>query len=101
LRPSDILILGRAAPAICATSLVIDRVYLSRHRATAIRLTSNGPLVAHAMQGSAALTWQSRNRPIPERAAPAAPDPAGLPDHTPDGPEGADTGAELSPKTLQ
>lgn len=73
---ADILITRREAPPGCAAHLIVDRVFLAAHGATAIRFGSDGPIVITARNPRDTVPW--RNAPparMPKAAAPSLPSP--------------------------
>jgi competence protein ComEC len=62
-----VIVTALRAPPGCAAALVIDRAYLARHGATAVRVTADGALAArHARDPTRAAPWQPVARPPPE-----------------------------------
>ncbi|MGU3539386.1 ComEC/Rec2 family competence protein [Methylobacterium sp. A54F] len=75
-----ILVSARAAPAACAAPLVIDRAYLARHGAVAIRFTGEGPRVTNARDPVRTPPWRRPSpaaRPEPAQGPPATVRPPG------------------------
>lgn len=88
---ADIVITPHAAPPNCAAGLVVDRTFLARSGAVAIRLTAAGPVVRSARGSGGARPWrpaatasQPPSRPDPEQVA-----------------EDTDAPAEARPESLQ
>ncbi|GJE43510.1 ComEC/Rec2 family competence protein [Methylobacterium soli] len=98
---ADLLMTPRFAPQPCAAALVIDRAYLGRYGATALRLTKGTPLVAHARADRRSLPWRSRGRLEAEDTGGAIPRTANQVPLNPNGPEEPDVFVEPSPESLQ
>ncbi len=84
-----VIVTGLAAPPGCAAALVIDRAYLARHGATALRVAAGGSLVVHhARDPARSAPWwpaarpppQTEKAPRPETAEPAQEETPGPPD---------------------
>lgn len=71
---ADILVTRRDAPSECRAGLVIDRAFLARHGATAIRFTPDGPEVVTARQPHHSQPWRKKalKSPLPPPEAPAS-----------------------------
>lgn len=71
---ADVIVTNRTAPPRCGASLVIDRAFLARHGAVAVRLTPDGPIVT----GSRDVERSSRpwRRTAPPSQGTASPDPS-------------------------
>ncbi|WP_375453353.1 ComEC/Rec2 family competence protein [uncultured Methylobacterium sp.] len=115
---ADVLITALTAPPGCAAALVIDRAYLARHGAVAIRLDPGGLAIAHARDPGRTPPWrpppqpEASSRPETERpppaafrgmAAPARPaeEVERTPDPSSDDPAPDASGPDMPAKTLQ
>lgn len=91
---ADIVITPHAAPPNCAAGLVVDRTFLARSGAVAIRLTAAGPVVRSARGSGGARPW----RPAATAAAASPPASRPVPEEVA---EEADLPAEARPESLQ
>ena len=98
---ADLVITPRIAPQTCAAAFVIDRVYLGRYGATAMRLTHGSPSIAHARGDQRPLPWRLRTRPETHGTSGAAPDTIKPTQPDPSAPEDTDTTVEVRPESLQ
>ncbi|WP_336486638.1 ComEC/Rec2 family competence protein [Methylobacterium nigriterrae] len=98
---ADILITTRTAPAACAASLVIDRAYLERFGATAIRFTASGPIISHARPANASLPWRSGHRTGLEQKASVQLRLTKSPSRQAEDPDEADASTDNRPETVQ
>ncbi|GEP04706.1 hypothetical protein MOX02_27440 [Methylobacterium oxalidis] len=92
---ADIVITPHAAPPNCAAGLVVDRAFLPRSSAVAIRLTAARPVVRSARGSGGARPWR------PAATVAAAPPPTSRPVPDEAAPEDADAPAEAPPESLQ
>ncbi|AWN35277.1 ComEC/Rec2 family competence protein [Methylobacterium radiodurans] len=84
-----VIVTGLGAPPGCAATVVIDRAYLTRYGATALRVMPDGTLVLlHARDPARSAPWspvarpppQTEKAPQPAAAEPSRDEPPGVPD---------------------
>ncbi|MDR7038004.1 ComEC/Rec2-related protein [Methylobacterium sp. BE186] len=95
---ADIVITSQVAPPGCAAGLVIDRAYLARSGAVAIRLTGSGPIVSTARGLGGSSPWRPAAAPRAQQI-PGSPTARASPDEA--APEEGAASAETGPESLQ